>query len=238
MYLPGHVVRAGGRNLPNTATVANTEVIDMTEATPAWRPVASMAFPRQKHNLVLLPDGSVLAVGGRTADNIPMQSQLTAERFDPETETWSTMACMAEPRMYHSTAALLPDGRVLSAGGNFYPSYQIYSPPYLFKGPRPTITSVPTGWLYEVSGFMDTPDAASIESVVLMRPASTTHGFDENQRYVPIAFAYVAPNTLQIWTPLTRDEAPPGDYLLFLVNDQGVPSVGTTIRLDGPEGCG
>jgi hypothetical protein len=238
MYVPGKVLRSGGRNVANTVTVANAEVIDMTEATPAWRSVAPMAFPRQKHNLVLLPDGSALAVGGRTNNDIPLQSQLTAERFDPETETWSTMACMAEPRMYHSTAALLPDGRVMSAGGNLYPSYQIYSPPYLFKGPRPTIASVSPNWFYEVWFTMETQDAASIASVVLMRPASTTHGFDENQRLVPIAFEQLEWNVLKIWTPLTRDVAPPGEYLFFLVNDQGVPSLGTTIRLDGPEGCG
>ena len=237
MYRPGKVVKAGGRNLANTATVADADVIDMTVETPAWRPVGSMAFPRQNHNLVLLPDGNALAVGGRVNDDMPMLSQLTAERFDPDTETWTTMACMDEPRMYHSTAALLPDGRVLSAGGNCYPTYQIYSPPYLFNGPRPTITSAPDVWLYETNFFIETPDDASIESVVLLRPSSVTHAFDQNQRYVPLFFVPLA-GVLQVWAPATRDEAPPGDYLLFLVNSSGVPSLAKTIRLDGPEGCG
>ena len=121
-----------------------TQVIDTNQATPTWRPVSSMSYGRYMHNLTVLPDGTVMGIGG--SDTVDLESTsgtLVSELWNPDTETWSRLAPMADRRMYHSTSTVLPDGRVLVAGGGRlgvaanYTTAQIYSPPYLFKGPRP-----------------------------------------------------------------------------------------------------
>jgi hypothetical protein len=149
MYTPGKFMKSGlGRDpdLPGAPSVATTYVLDMTAPAPHWRQTASMAFPRTDHNLTLLPDGTVLTIGGGRNSDVfdPNAPVLTPELWDPTTEIWTLMAPSTRPRIYHSTALLLPDGRVLSAGGGRWgPNYleaQFYSPPYLFKGPRPTIS--------------------------------------------------------------------------------------------------
>ena len=110
----------GDPDNPAPSADPRTVVIDMTQATPAWREVAPMAFPRAYHNLTILADGTVLATGGeRTGQgNNVGQAVYEAELWNPATETWSTMARLQRPRLYHSGALLLPDGRVLMAGGN------------------------------------------------------------------------------------------------------------------------
>ena len=116
---------------------------------------------------------------------------LPAEIWNPDTETWTTVAPLPNGRLYHSTALLLPDGRVLMAGGGQLPgsvavdqkNAEIYSPPYLFKGARPTITTLPSNANYGASFDVTTPDAAQVASVSLIRSPSVTHAFDKNQRF-------------------------------------------------------
>ncbi|HEY6572095.1 MAG TPA: Ig-like domain-containing protein, partial [Candidatus Eisenbacteria bacterium] len=153
MYLPGKFMKSGAAINPDyPALPANalTHVLDMNGGPTTWRQTASMAFPRTQHNLTILPDGSILATGGSRNSNVFDESAAVfeAELWSPVTETWTTLAANQTPRLYHSTALLLPDGRVISAGGGrFGPSHlngEFYSPPYLFKGPRPTITSAPS----------------------------------------------------------------------------------------------
>ena len=116
MYDNGKVLVMGGGDPPtNTA-----EVIDLNASSPAWRQVASMAFARRQHNATLLPDGKVLVTGGTSGPgfNNPDSPVHAAEMWDPATENWATMASQQFPRIYHSSAVLLPDGRVLTVGGN------------------------------------------------------------------------------------------------------------------------
>jgi hypothetical protein len=196
MYRPGQILMAGLAADPSatTASVANAYVIDMTQASPAWRNVAPMAFPRTHHNFTLLPDGNVLVTGGSRNANSDNTNQAVyeAELWSSTSETWSTLARMQTPRQYHSTALLLPDGRVLVAGGGRHGvdelSAEIYSPPYLFKGPRPVITSAPPTVRLGTANFVETPDAAAIEGVALLRLGSVTHGFSFDQRYVLLGF--------------------------------------------------
>src|SRR5439155_1240497 len=122
MYVPGKIIKSGlGRDadLSPANSVATTYVIDMTQPSPAWRQTASMAYPRNMHNLTLLPDGTVLATGGGLNSNRgdTASAVLQPELWSPATETWTVLASMQTPRLYHSTALLLPDGRVLVAGG-------------------------------------------------------------------------------------------------------------------------
>jgi hypothetical protein len=241
MYAPGKIIKSGLAHDPDLVavpSVATTYVINMTEPAPAWRQTASMAFPRTQHNLTLLPDGTVLAIGGSRNSDVgdTPAAVLEAEVWSPSTETWTTLAPMRTPRMYHSTALLLPDGRVLVAGGGRdFPevdqlSAEIFSPPYLFKGTRPTITSAPTSIQYATGFFVATPDSARIAATSLVRLGSVTHAFNENQRFVPLTFQ-PAVGGLTIQAPANANLAPPGHYLLFILDTNGVPSIAAIVSL-------
>jgi hypothetical protein len=238
MYRAGKVLVSGGGADWNQPTGGTSAVLDMTAPTPAWRSVAPMAYPRYQHSLVMLPDGKVLAIGGAaTVDQAtPSAGPLVPEIWDPATETWTAVAPMAQPRMYHSTALLLPDGRVLAAGGGRwstavdYSSAEIYSPPYLFNGARPAITSAPTTIAYGNAATVQTPDAASIASAVLVGMPAPTHTLDAGQRYVPLAFTLGA-GSLTLAVPTDHNVLPPGFYMLFISNGAGVPSVSRIVQL-------
>jgi hypothetical protein len=200
-----------------------------------------MAFPRAYHVLTMLPDGTVLVTGGgRTTGQADLPNAVyQAEIWSPTTETWTTMSSMQGPRLYHGTALLMPDARVfVSGGGRGYgyvaPSDQLtaeyFSPPYLFKGARPTITSAPTQLPYNQAFNIQTPDAASISKVVLISLGSMTHAFNMNQRYVPLAYS-AGSNNLSVVAPANANLAPPGYYMLFLVNTNGVPSVAAIVKV-------
>jgi hypothetical protein len=242
MYLPGKVIRSGSSSVvaPGfVSAVADTHVLDMTQPSPGWRPTAPMAIARTQHTLTLLPDGTVLATGGsRNSDVFDLGSAaLEAELWSPVTETWSRMAPMTVPRHYHSTALLLPDGRVLVAGsgreGVDRFDAEIFSPPYLFRGPRPTITSAPASTGYGAAFSIQTPDASRIAKVSLVRLGSVTHAFNQDQRFLPLAFQQVGAE-LQVQAPANAALAPPGYYMLFILDSDGVPSVASFVRLVAP----
>jgi hypothetical protein len=243
MYRPGKILKTGtAADSGTTGNAANTAfVLDMTQPSPAWRAVANMHYPRAFQNSTILPDGNVLVTGGGTAlDGYDVSNGvLTPELWDPNTETWQTLSPAALARLYHSTALLLPDGRVLMAGsGDDGPAVnqtraEIYSPPYLFKGARPSITGAPDLIQYAAAFSVQTPDAASIKSVVLIRPGSPTHAFDEDQRYLELSFTATG-GGLSVQAPANANLAPPGYYMLFLVNSTGVPSVAAFVHFPAP----
>jgi Domain of unknown function (DUF1929)/Carboxypeptidase regulatory-like domain len=229
MYDSGKVLVVGGAD-PPTATA---EIIDLNAATPAWQFTGSMHFPRRQHNAVILPDGTVLIVGGSSGSGFDNSSTpvLPAEMWNPATGQFTVMASIATYRGYHSTALLLPDGRVLSAGGNVGgPNAQLFSPPYLFAGARPGIASAPTSASYGQTVFVGTPDAASISQVTLLRAGSTTHTNDMSQRFMRLGFTKTSTG-LNVTMPANANLAPPGYYLLFILNGTGVPSVGSMVQI-------
>jgi len=244
MYAPGKIMKSGRSVDPDQPVIpstATTYVLDMNQATPRWRQTAPMAFARTFHTLTLLPDGTVLATGGGpTTDAVGVASAVrAAELWSPATETWSTLTSMQRPRLYHSTALLLPDARVLVMGGGRFngvnePTDQlnaeIFSPPYLFKGARPIITSAPSTATYGSNISVQTPDAASIGSVSLIRLGSVTHSFNANQSIVQLAFSAGA-GSLSVQAPANANLAPPGHYMLFILNTSGVPSVASIVQL-------
>jgi hypothetical protein len=245
MYDTGKVIKAGssytGNALSNNPSAATAYTTDLNQATPTWTQTGSMAYPRSYLNLTPLPDGTVLATGGGTTTNGGDLNDgvLPAEDWNPATGQWTTWASMAVPRLYHSIAMLLPDGRVLVAGTgdiNGVPNEfnaQIFSPPYLFNGPQPTITSSPSVVQYGSNFQVSTPDAASITSVSLIRPAAVTHSFDQSSRRVSLSFT-VSNGTLNVQAPANGGDAPPGPYMLFIVNSNGVPSVASWVNLPAP----
>ncbi|MDQ4212833.1 fibronectin type III domain-containing protein [Microbacterium sp. ASV81] len=242
MYRPGKLLYSGGA--ASVTSVANasalTSVIDLNAATPTWRQTAPMNTARVYHTLTMLADGRVLAVGGeQTSDQTTVTTGiLTAEIWDPATETWTLGPSMSAARNYHSTAVLMPDGRVLVAGGGHENdltnpgqySAQIYSPGYLFNGPRPTIGSATGSTTYGGTITVNTPDAASISAVNLVSLAADTHQADMGQHFVPLTFT-AGSSTLSVTAPGSATTAPPGDYMMFIVNGSGVPSVASMVHI-------
>jgi len=235
-YQPRVMIFGGGN--PATAT---SEIIDLSAATPNWQWGPPMSQPRIEMNAVLLPTGKVLTLGGSTNDEDATTASLNADLFDADAGTVSSAGQNAFPRLYHSVAILLPDGRVFVAGGNptrgtYEPHMEIYSPAYLFAAdgslaPRPTVTSVPSGAIgYGTTFQVQTPDAASITSAVLMRAGAVTHAFDMDQRLVGMSFT-AGNGVLTVTAPPNGNVAPPGYYMLFLLNSAGVPSIGTFVQM-------
>ena len=220
----------GGVDPPTSAA----EVIDLNAPTAAWRLVASMANARRQINATLLPDGKVLVTGGTSGPgfNNTATPVFAAEMWDPATERWTTMASAQAPRLYHSAALLLPDGRVLTTGGDDITQVELYSPPYLFAGARPSITAVPAAVSFGQSYFVETPDAANIAKVRWIRLGSVTHAFNMNQRINSLSFSQ-APGGLNVVSPSNPNLAPPGHYLLFILNANGVPSIAKIVQLGG-----
>ena len=230
MYADGKIVVAGGSD-PPTAT---TEVIDLNAAAPAWRLVGSMSVARRHLNATALPDGTVLATGGTSGAgfNNADAPVFAAELWDPATGNWTPLASASIKRIYHSSALLLPDGRVLTGGGDGQREVEVFSPPYLFKGARPAMSGVPPSIGYGQTFPVQSPDAAGIQKVTLIRLGSVTHAFDQNQRLNVLQFTR-GTGTVDIVAPANGNLAPPGDYMLFIVNGDGVPSMGSIVRVGG-----
>jgi hypothetical protein len=216
---------------------ATAEIIDMAGATPAWRRTADMNFPRRNANGVLLPDGKVLLCSGIRHfkwDGDPGYVY-EAELFDPQAESWTVMAPMGVGRQYHSASLLLADGRVLNLGSQSAVvremRMEVFSPPYLFHGPRPTINSAPAATNYGLDFIIESPDCCRIDRVVLIRPTVVTHHTNPDQRYLPLKWRRDGHCELCITAPANAQLAPPGHYLLFILDDCGVPSVGKFIQL-------
>ena len=246
VYDIGKTLVAGGGSSSNSALV-----IDTNGATPQVAATSPMAFGRRQHNLTLLADGSVLATGGNStgASLIDMNGGVyNAERWNPATGQWTTLAAQAVTRQYHSTALLLPDGRVLSSGGGICgtcdqvgylaKNAEVFTPPYLFRkdgsgqlAPRPEITGTPGTVSHGTSFQINTPNAASINRVGLIRLGSQTHSVEMEQRYVPLSFT-AGLGTLTATVPANLNTAIPGAYMLFIIDSAGVPSVARMVQLD------
>ena len=233
MYDDGRILYAGGSRTTNTA-----ETIDLNLAKPVWKWTGSMSFARRHLNLTVLPTGEVLATGGvgGTEFNDLSRPVRAAEIWNPVTGQWTTLASSAIIRGYHATSLLLPDGRVLHAGsgdGAGAPNQrnaELFSPPYLFRGARPVISSAPADVRFGAQFPILTPQAAAITRVSLIRLGATTHAFDENQRFQRMAFSSNSTG-LTVTAPSSRNRAPPGHYMVFILNGADVPSVGRIIRI-------
>ena len=242
MYRPGKILYTGGAPSIVKATTATSGAvtIDLTEPSPKWKQAAPMHLARIYHTLTTLADGTVLAIGGETSSDqsIVTSGVLPTEIWNPTTETWTTTAPIQAARNYHSTAILMPDGRVLSAGGGHSTGLggpgqynaQIYSPPYLSNGPRPTITSASSASTYNKSITVTTPDASSIRAVNLVSVGADTHQSNMSQHFIPLSFT-AGQGSLTVQTPSSAAIAPYGNYMLFILNGAGVPSVAAIVQI-------
>jgi hypothetical protein len=243
-YAPKVLILGGG----NPATNA-TEIIDLSVSNPKWQYAASMYQGRIEMNAVLLPNGKVLALGGSVNDGDATTASLQAEIYDPAANTFSPAGSEAYARLNHFVALLMPDATVWVAGGNpqrgtYEQHMEVYSPPYLFTtdtsgntvlATRPTISSAPASIGYGTNFTVQTPDAANISSVVLMRNGADTHAFDMDQRMVGLSFT-AGSGLLTVTGPPNSNIAPAGYYMLFLLNNLGVPSAAAFVQVySGPQ---
>jgi hypothetical protein len=246
------VLTLGGGNIDSNPDANRlTDVIDLKAANPAY--VAGPPIPQgtvdfgngpvpQTGNqgkmyvsAVLLPDGKVLETGGALHNRADPVYETSI--YDPATNTFDPVAVDPEARGYHSSAFLLPDGRVMTTGdnpgnGSWNHDVSIYTPPYLLKGARPAITSViDTEWNYGDTQriTVDRP----IAKAELIRPAAVTHSSDPNQRFVDLPLS-VDGNNIDLNVTSNPNVAPPGWYMLFAVDANGVPSVAKWVHLQGP----
>ncbi len=236
------VMILGGNN-PATAT---TELIDLGSSKPAWAWGPDMSQPRIEMDAVMLPTGKILAVGGSAHDEDATTASLNADLYDPASNSFSSAGANAYPRLYHTVALLLPDATVWLGGSNpargtYEPHMEIYQPAYLFTrdannnlvpATRPTIANAPSHIAWGGSFTISTPDAANTSQAVLLRPGSSTHAFDMDQRLIAMSFT-AGSGTLTVTAPPNSNIAPPGYYMLFLINSKGVPSVASFLLLDG-----
>ena len=252
MYEEGKILYAGGGGDPGWGTpdpkasvpTATAEIIDLNAATPVWTSTGSMSVPRRHLNSTVLPDGQVLVTGGTSGggfvDINPGDATKTAELWNPTTNQWTTLAANSRMRVYHSVSLLLPDGTVLhGASGNAMAgtepvpdenNHEIFSPPYLFKGARPIITSAPATVSYGQTFSVATPNAAQITVVRWIRLGSVTHAFDAGQRAETLSFTRTATGVdVSVPANAAPHYSSPGYYQVFILNRNGVPSVGKVV---------
>jgi hypothetical protein len=256
-YDIGKSVVVGGGNLTENGVAkvpTRTAVVLNSDASlfPSLAPTGSLSTGRRQLNATLLADGSVLATGGMTstANNALIDLQnaaTTAERWDPATGSWTVLASAGRIRQYHSTAALLPDGRVMTGGGGvclacldagyLEKNIEYFTPPYLYKkdgsgelADRPAISAAPATVGIGANFTVSSPQAAGIRKVALVGLADVTHGVDQGQRYVPLKFA-ASGTTITATGPPSSGVAPPGYYMLFVVDANGVPSVAKMVQV-------
>ena len=251
MFEPGKILYFGG---PTTAAV----VIDVTSGNPVVTPTDQSSAVRTWTDGTLLPDGRVLATGGSLKDSSAFDADpigtygtvYSAEIWDPATGVWTDAADAAVPRLYHSTALLLPDGRVLTAGGGApgpvaNTNAEIFSPDYLVAAngqptPRLEIQGLSTT---EAQAGQSLAIAVSSETdvarVTLVKTGSVTHAFNMDQRIIELGFNAGAngnqnDGTITANLPVNDAEITPGFYLLSVLDENNIPSVSQMLHINPP----
>ena len=249
MFAPGRILQVGGNgyydghNLPGSPYAT---VIDINSGSPVVSETSPMAHGRQWPSLTVLPDGRVVVTGGtRYGNNGGSDAVYAAEIWDPETGTWTLGASAAVVRVYHSAAILLPNGTVLSTGGGAPGpvnnlNAEVYYPPYLFRAtqnggaelaPRPRAVAVSSlAPKYGETLELELAASQTISRVVLVGASSVTHSFNTSQRRIELPFIQVG-SRIGARIPEDRNVAPPGYYLVFALDAQGVPSKGVIVAV-------
>ncbi len=229
------IVGGGSATNGNGAPTATTEIIDFSQTNPQWVYGPSMNIARYDHNLIYLADGTLLAVGGNQNSEYG-NPIVQPELYNPTTQTWTLMAPQVGTRAYHSTAILLADGRVMSAGSDsgiaLENTYELYSPPYMSSPTRPVISYSPKMVQYGKTFTIRTPQAATVSRIALIRPAATTHAVHmDDQYYIDLTWTNASitasggGGSLTVSAPKLPNIAPPGYYMLVILDANGIPSI-------------
>jgi YVTN family beta-propeller protein len=246
-YDEGKVILIGGGDRRSTTptSVDNVFLIDLTGPAPSVTPGAPMTYPRALSNTVTLPNGDVLVIGGNTVARIFTDegSVLPAEIYRPSTDTWTVVDSITVPRNYHSTALLLKDARVLSAGGGGcgngcganHLDGQIFSPPYLFESDdkpaiRPTLTVQPATQVHAGDELVVNASAGTT-AFSIVRLSATTHHLNTDQRFLPLTSVQNGDGSFTLSFPANPNVLIVGHYWLFALDADGTPSIGETIQV-------
>ncbi|MEU4693358.1 galactose oxidase-like domain-containing protein [Actinoplanes sp. NPDC023714] len=242
------MILGGGGIGESEESTRRTDVIDLDEKKPAYRPGPDLPRPARYLSTVLLPDDSVFTTGGSSGyrggmyRGNPRSDLFNSQIYRPDRNAFVTAADSTVGRNYHSEAILLPDGRVITMGGDplydrsgknagtFEQRIEVFSPPYLFQGERPRITGGPEEVARGGTARFATPDAGRIASARLLKPSSVTHVTDTDQRSVALGLKRSAA-TVEVTVPEKAGLVPSGWYMLFLMDDSGVPSVARWVRV-------
>jgi hypothetical protein len=240
------IVVGGGGVGESPLASTRIDVIDLKQGPAAvYTPGPDLPVPTRYPNVVQLPDDSLLiANGSRDYRGKGASDNLVASLYHPETNTLAPAADPFVGRDYHSEGVLLPTGQVLTLGGNalfkdaantktapFEQRLEIYTPPYLFHGPRPTITTAPDTAVLGSTIAVASPEADRIAKARLIRPSAATHATDVEQRSVALDVVKNPDGTLNLTIPAQPTLVPPGYYMLFLVDDAGTPSDAHWVRV-------
>jgi len=233
----GKVLIAAGQPTDGGATLNSAQIADFdagTNTAPIINFTNNLTYARMYPLPVFLPTGKVVLFGGTSDANITYVK--APELFNPDDNTWTVLPSANVGRQYHSVAMLLPDGRVWTAGGtpdtgHWTPSTEFYRPPYYFDSSRPTISGSSTVGNYGGSITIQTPDAASITSVSLVKLGNVTHHFDWSHRFVWLQIQGSTSSSVTVAAPLNGNIAPPGYYMIFILNSSGTPSIGKIIQI-------
>jgi Galactose oxidase-like, Early set domain len=231
------MIMGGGMAMTGTNGVGTNRVgiASLAVPSPAYAAAPSLNYARMHVSAVVLPDRTVFVCNGSAMGEDATSSPLPSEIYNPATNTWTVDATPSVPRVYHSLAILMPDGRVVTGGGN--PSrgvdelrIEVYSPWYMTQ-PRPVIQSAPSPISYGGSLTISTPQASSIKWVNLIRPGAPTHSMDTDQRLVDAPITSRTSTSLTASVTSNRNLAPAGWYMLFITDTNGVPSTATWLQL-------
>lgn len=236
-YFNGAALVAGGAH--NTANEHAVDVYD--PIADRWLPRIDMQVRRHHPSTIVLPDGRMLVIAGHDDSSTSGDRIQRALYVDPKLAFRVTegTSLMGEVRGYHTVSLLLPDGRVLIGGGRTAgpdslddekDNLRFYYPSYMMRT-RPTMTAAPTVLRYATS--VSIGHSAGVTEVVLIGLGSMTHSFDSHQRYVQLSRTTLTATSSAIAAPPNRETAPPGYYMLFVLDGNRTPSMARIVRV-GP----
>ncbi|GAA2262849.1 hypothetical protein GCM10010430_54100 [Kitasatospora cystarginea] len=238
------LVLGGNRNDPNTYRFSGGQ----------WTKDTPRAFGRTQDDTLVLPNGNLFTVNGaydiRDYGNGPYNPNADPKYRQTELRDaggrWTLGPVQRLPRGYHSNAVILPDGRIMITGDELQQiannpdiksglngTIEIYEPPYLHQGDRPSLRTAPTDPLnYNATFRVNTNTPTQATRAVLVAPITSTHSVDTSQRRLELRITGRAGSQLVLQTPASAKDAPPGFYMLFLLNDAGVPSEAKWVQLN------
>jgi hypothetical protein len=239
------MVVGGGGVGESPLSTTRTDIIDLKAGTPTYTPGPDLPEPTRYPNVVTLPTDEILIAGGSRDYRGKGQSHIyEASLYTPSTNSLRPAADSEVGRDYHTEGLLLPNGQVLVMGGDalfsdvndsrdaeFEHRLEIYTPPYMFHGPRPEITDAPATVALGDTMTVTTPNPDTIERARLVRPSAVTHVTDLEQRTVALDMERRPDGSLGLSVPGAATLVPAGYYMLFLVDDEGTPSVARWVQV-------